>query len=42
MYVKIVVLNGDMEEEIEQPKGLVIHGQENKVSRLDKSLYGLK
>jgi hypothetical protein len=37
-------LNGDIEEEIymEQPKGLEIKGQENKVFLLKKSLYGLK
>lgn len=37
-------INGEIEEEIymKQPKGFVIHGHENKVSKLDKSLHGLK
>jgi len=37
--VKSALLNGELEEEIymEQPEGFVIHGQENKVSKLDKS-----
>ena len=44
MDVKTAFLNGDLEEEIymEQPEGLVITGQENKVCKLRKSLYGLK
>ena len=44
MDVKTTFLNGELEEEInmEQPKGFVIHGQEDKVCKLDKSLYGLK
>ncbi|CAJ2658083.1 unnamed protein product [Trifolium pratense] len=44
MDVKTAFLNGDLEEEIymEQPEGFVIHGQETKVCKLDKSLYGLK
>ncbi|KAK2442716.1 putative mitochondrial protein [Trifolium repens] len=44
MDVKTAFLNGDLEEEIyiEQPEGFVIHGQEHKVCKLDKSLYGLK
>jgi hypothetical protein len=44
MDVKTVFLNGDLEEEInmEQPEGFVIHGQEEKVYKLDKPLYGLK
>jgi hypothetical protein len=42
--VKINLLNSDLDEEvyIEQPKGFVINGQEKKVYKLDKSLYGLK
>lgn len=27
---------------MEQPEGFVMHGQENKVCKLDKSLYGTK
>ena len=44
MDVKRTFLNGDLAEEIymEQPEGFVIYGQENKVCKLDKSLYGLK
>ena len=44
MDVKTIFLSGDLEEEIhmDQPKGFVIHGQENKVCKLNKSLYGLK
>ena len=44
MDVKTAFLNGDLEEEIymEQPKGLIVHGQESKVCKLDKSLYDLK
>src|SRR5262249_23178283 len=44
MDVKTAFLNGDLEEEIymEQPEGLVVTGQENKVCKLRKSLYGLK
>ncbi|GJX04578.1 retrovirus-related pol polyprotein from transposon TNT 1-94 [Tanacetum coccineum] len=44
MDVKTAFLNGYLHEEVymEQPKGFVIQGQENKVCRLVKSLYGLK
>ena len=37
-------LNGDLEEEIYllQPEGCITLGQENKVFKLNKSLYGLK
>lgn len=42
--VKTAFLNSDLEEEIymNQPQGFIIHGQENKVYELVKSLYGLK
>ena len=44
MDVKTTFLNGDLDEEIymEQPEGFIILGQEKKVCRLVKSLYGLK
>ena len=44
MDVKIAFLNRDLEEEIyiEQPEGFYAPGQEKKVCRLEKSLYGLK
>ena len=44
MDVKITFLNGDLEEEIYmlQPKGCTTHGQENKICKLNKSLYGSK
>ena len=44
MDVKTAFLNGDLNEEIymEQPEGFVVSGQEKKVCRLVKSLYGLK
>ena len=44
MDVKTAFLNGELEEEIymEQPEGFIVPGQENKVCRLVKSLYGLK
>lgn len=44
MDVKTTFLNGNLEEEIymDQPEGFVIRGKENKVYKLDKSLYYLK
>jgi hypothetical protein len=43
MNVKTTFLNGELNEEIymNQPDGFVAPGQENKVCRLRKSLYGL-
>jgi len=43
MDVKTTFLNGDLEEEIymAQPEGCVVFGQEKKVCKLLKSLYGL-
>ena len=42
--VKTAFLNGDLDEEIymDQPEGFVEPGQESKVSKLTKSLYGIK
>ena len=44
MDVKTTFLNDNLEEEIYmlQPKGCITPGQENKVCKLHKSLYGLK
>ena len=44
MGVKTAFLNGDLEEEMymDQPEGFIAKGQENKVCKLVKSLYGLK
>ena len=44
MDVKTAFLNGDLEEEIymEQPDSFAVKGQEGKVCKLLKSLYGLK
>ena len=42
--VKIAFLNKELDEEIymEQPVGFIIQGQEHKLCRLLKSIYGLK
>ena len=42
--VKTAFLNGDLDEEIymEQPEGFIAPGQEKKVCKLVKSLYGLQ
>jgi hypothetical protein len=44
MDVKITFLNGELEEKIymDQPDGFVVKGEERKVCKLLKSLYGLK
>ena len=44
MDVKTAFLNGDLDEEIymEKPEGFIVPGQEKKVCRLVKSLYGSK
>ena len=42
--VKSAFLKGILEEEVsvEQPKGFMVEGEEDKVYRLKKALYGLK
>ena len=44
MDVKTTFLNGELNEEIymEQPVGFIIQGQERKVCKLNRSIYGLK
>ena len=44
MDVKTTFLNGELEEEIyvKQPEGFLVPGEEDKVCRLVKLLYGLK
>jgi hypothetical protein len=42
--VKSAFLNGDLQEEVYvvQPPGFVVEGQEHRVYRLKKTLYGLR
>ncbi|GAA0164555.1 hypothetical protein LIER_20158 [Lithospermum erythrorhizon] len=44
MDVKTTFLNGELDEEVymEQPEGFIVHGQEHKVCKPIKSLYGIK
>ena len=44
MDVKTTFLNDELDEEIymEQPEGFIVLGNEKKMCRLVKSLYGLK
>ena len=44
MDVKIVFVNGELDEEIyiNQPLGFELKGQERKVCKLKRSIYGLK
>jgi hypothetical protein len=43
MDVKSAFLNGDLKEEVyvKQPLGFVVPGEEGKVLRLHRALYGL-
>jgi len=42
MDVKTTFLNGDLKKKVymEQPEGFILHGNEEKVCKLIKSLYG--
>jgi hypothetical protein len=44
MDMKFAFLNGELAEEVYvyQPPGFIVDGQEDKVLRLDKALYGLR
>ena len=44
MDIKTTILNGYLEECIymQQPKGFVVKGQEQKVCKLQRSVYGLQ
>lgn len=44
MDVKIAFLNRELDDEIymDQPMGFVVKGQEHKVCKLKRSIYGLK
>ena len=44
MDVKTAFLNGDLKEKVymEQPEGFILPGNEERVCKLIKSLYGLK
>ena len=44
MDVKMTFLNGELDEEIymDQPQSFVAKGQERKVCKLKRSIYGLK
>ena len=44
MDVKMAFLYGELKEDIckEQPEGFVVKGQEKKVCKLFKSIYGFK